>query len=102
MLFRSKNDSLTIENNISYDISLNKDRIIYCIKDIEQTGETIDKKNKASISIYIVQRGDILWDVAKRYSTTREEILDANNLDRDYQLKLGVKIIIEKKLDLEL
>lgn len=97
-----KKESLSIEENISYNISLNKDRKIYCIKNIEETGEIIDKKNKPSITIYIVQKGDILWDVAKRYNTTIDEILAANNLDEDYKMEVGDKIIIEKKLDLDL
>lgn len=97
-----KKESISIENSILYNLSLNKDKIIHCIKNIEETGEIIDKRNKPSITIYIVQKGDILWDVAKRYNTTIEEILDANNLESDYEMEVGDKIIIEKKLDLEL
>jgi spore morphogenesis protein SipL/LysM domain-containing protein len=97
-----KKESVSIENSISYKLSLNKDKMIYCIKNIEETGEIIDKRNKPSITIYIVQKGDMLWDVAKRYNTTIEEILDANNLESDYVMEVGDKIIIEKKLDLEL
>ncbi len=48
----------------------------------------------------MVQREDLLWDIAKRYNTTREEILASNGFTSDYELKLGDKIIIEKNLEL--
>lgn len=96
-----KKDTMSIENSIEYRISLSNDKKIYGIMDIEDTGEAIDKKNMASITVYIVQKGDILWDIAKRYNTTVEEILSSNNLDEDYEMQVGDKIIIEKKVDLD-
>lgn len=96
-----KKDIMSIENSIEYNIGLSNDKKIYGIVDIEETGESIDNRNMASITIYIVQRGDILWDIAKRYNTTLEEILSSNNLEEDYDMKVGDKIIIEKKVDLD-
>lgn len=96
-----KKDIMSIENSIEYNISLSNDKKIHGIMDIEETGEAIDKKDMASITIYIVQKGDILWDIAKRYNTTMEEILSSNNLDASYEMKVGDKIIIEKKVDLD-
>lgn len=93
--------NLSVESNIVHHISLDKDRSIQGIIDIEETGEIIDKKDMASIIIYIVQKGDILWDIARRYNTTMDEILSSNNLDPSYEIRVGDKIIIEKKVDLD-
>jgi LysM repeat protein len=95
-------DILSIDNKINYDIYLNREKTISCIKDIGETSEPIDKSQIPSISIYIVQKGDLLWDVAKRYNTTIEDILSSNNLESSYEIKVGDKIIIEKSLDKDL
>ena len=84
---------------IRYDINLNKEKIINSIKNIEETGELIDLNNRSSITIYIVQKGDILWDIAKRYNSTIEDILSSNNLESSYEINVGDKIIIEKSVD---
>lgn len=97
-----RRDSLSLKNNINYEIRLNKDRKFSGIKSIETTGDMIDKSHMPSITIYIVQKGDILWDVARRYNTTTDEILRSNNLEPNYELKVGDKIIIEKNVDLDL
>ena len=96
-----KKDIMSVETNITHNIALSKDRKIQGIVNIEETGETIDKKDMASITIYIAQKGDILWDIAKRYNTTIDEILSSNNLDTGYEIDVGDKIIIEKKVDLD-
>ena len=46
---------------------------------------------------YIVQAGDTMWDVAKRFSTTTAEIMEANQLDSD-SLKKGQKLLIVREL----
>ncbi len=61
---------------------------------------TIDEKKLQSIPsviIYITQPGDNLWKIAKKYSTTVDNLLKINNLnDRDI-LAPGQQIIILKR-----
>ena len=99
-----KADSLknptNLETVVKHKIKLNRNRLISLVKEVEETGEIIDKREGPSITIYIVQAGDILWDIAKRYNTTVEEILEANeNINAD-NIMPGEKIIIEKKVDI--
>jgi len=89
----------SIEAIIKHKINLNRNRLLSVINSIDETGELIDKKNRPSITIYIVQRDDILWDIAKRYNTTIEEILQANENINPNNIMPGEKIIIEKKVD---
>ncbi len=35
------------------------------ISEIQETDELIDKKNRPSIIIYMIQKDDTLWDIAK-------------------------------------
>lgn len=72
---------------------------INLIKDIEFLD--LDKAfmdNMASITVYIVQKGDTLWKIAKRYHTSVEEIVELNHLENPDQLSIGQKLIILKKI----
>ena len=93
-------DTFVLEAAIKHKIKVNRNRILSVINSLEETGEIIDKKNRPSITIYIVQRNDILWDIAKRYNTTIEEILYANENINPNNIMPGEKIIIEKSVDI--
>ena len=49
---------------------------------------------KASITIYVVQKGDTLWNIAKRYYTTIEELVNVNDIKDPNVIKVGDKILI--------
>ncbi len=91
-----KRDGLSISGKVGIEIILGRNKKIYSIREIKETGEVVDKKNRPSITIYFVQKNDDLWDIAKRYNTTTEQILLSN---KTTELKPGDKIIIEKMVD---
>ncbi|MSU00594.1 DUF3794 and LysM peptidoglycan-binding domain-containing protein [Tissierella pigra] len=93
-------DMFVIEASVKHNIKINRMRSLSLIKSLEETGEIIDKKNRPSITIYIVQRNDKLWNIAKRYNTTIEEILQANDNINPNNIMAGEKIIIEKTVDI--
>ena len=94
------NGRLMINASIKHKININRNRVLNVLNEIDETGELIDKKNRPSITIYIVQRNDTLWDIAKRYNTTLEEIQNANENINPTNVIPGEKIIIEKKVDI--
>lgn len=93
-------DILSIQVVIKNHIFANRERKITMISEIQETDELIDKKNRPSIIIYMIQKDDTLWDIAKRYNTTVDEIVLANNVLSPTTLMPGEKIIIEKKVDI--
>lgn len=50
---------------------------------------------KPSLVIYFAQKGDTLWDIAKSYSVTQENISRANKIVDGY-IKAGQKIVIPR------
>jgi len=55
-----------------------------------------EQENAPGIIGYIVKDGDKLWDLAKKYNTTVESIMEVNNLDQK-ELKSGQKMLIFKE-----
>lgn len=51
-------------------------------------------KKKGSITIYVVQNGDSLWKVAKKYFCTVDSLIGINELENPEELKPGQKLII--------
>ena len=62
--------------------------------------ERTDKKNVpvASLVIYYVQPGDILWNIAKKFKTTVELIKESNNL-KDDTIFPGQQLIMPKVIE---
>lgn len=54
-------------------------------------------KNMPSIVIYVIQKNDTLWKIAKKYSTTIEDIATLNEIENPEMLECGMKLLIPKK-----
>ena len=63
------------------------------VKDVLEGSEEEIQKN-ASITIYIISEGDTLWNLAKKYSTTVDEIVRINEIEDPNFLMAGEKILI--------
>ncbi|WP_129721627.1 DUF3794 and LysM peptidoglycan-binding domain-containing protein [Xylanivirga thermophila] len=62
--------------------------------------EVEDKEpNEGGIFIYFVKPRDNMWNIAKRYNTTIENILKYNDIEDEDHLEVGSRIIIYKKFD---
>ena len=58
----------------------------------------LKKENQSGITIYFSDEGEKLWDVAKRYRTTTDEIARINSIDENILLKKNQKLIIPKRV----
>ncbi len=66
------------------------------ISTIEELEENIDLKVKPSLTVYFMQEEDTIWNLAKKYYTTVERIMETNEIEDPTTIKIGDHIIIEK------
>lgn len=110
-------DTCSIFNTICIDrveADLNRNQIDIVIK-AKRFTEAMDKKSESfivkgedqgeydlskapSIIVYICKEGDNLWDIAKKYNTTEEEIAQVNEIKVDEAIKPGKCLILQKKV----
>jgi len=64
----------------------------------QQPGQAQPGQNRrtrpAGSESYVIQDGDTLWDIASRYDTTVEAIVEANGLANPEDLQVGQEIVI--------
>ncbi|MGE4213899.1 MAG: SPOCS domain-containing protein, partial [Anaerotignaceae bacterium] len=73
-------------------------------KEIQQVISAIDESQEAcprklySVVVYVVQKGDTLWNIAKKYNTTVNDILQVNDIENPDLIYPGQKILILRRL----
>lgn len=55
-------------------------------------------KPTASVIIYVIQKGDTLWNIAKKYNTTVEDLTILNEIENPDKIYAGQKLLILKKI----
>lgn len=60
----------------------------------EVVTEPLENGDKNGIVIYFVQKGDNLWEIAKRYAVPQSEILRFNNMEESDKLEIGNRLFI--------
>ncbi len=91
-------DTVEVKAVLSLDILVLqpvKEPVILGVKEIPLDLEKLQEL--PGITGYIVQPGDCLWDIAKRFHTTRKHVMEANALAGD-QVKPGDRLILVKEV----
>ncbi len=60
---------------------------------IEKSGENNKKEKSCALTIYYCDKGENVWNIAKKYSTTIDAIMQENNMDCDVTEKPGMMLI---------
>ena len=89
-------EQVEVKINIGATCEVFCTKTVDIISEIEESEEEIDLKSRPSLTIYYMQPGDTLWEVAKTYYTTVEKILETNQIEEPTDIEVGDHIIIEK------
>ena len=84
---------------VNFDAVVTKDKELSFITDV--SFEDIDEaflNGIASMIIYVVQPGDTLWCLAKKFNTTVDDIVELNDIENPDLIYPGQKLLILKKV----
>jgi LysM repeat protein len=71
-------------------------KVVTSIQEVE--GISLDPSRIPAVTIYIVQKGDSLWSIAKRYNTTVDSLAKMNNIENPSKIQPGMQIMILKSV----
>ncbi|MEA4846674.1 MAG: DUF3794 domain-containing protein [Clostridiaceae bacterium] len=71
-------------------------KLVESIEAVE--GVSIDYGRMPAVTVYMVQKGDTLWSIAKRYNTTVDALAKLNNIENPSRVTNGMQIMILKNI----
>jgi spore coat assembly protein SafA len=83
---------------VQLDVVVDVDKAAEEEKKGEKKEEKASKDDKPYMTIYIVQKGDTLWKIAKRYNVTLDAIIKANNIANPDLIYPGQRLIIPRQM----
>lgn len=90
-------DEIEVKAVLAFNSFLKAPVRIRNIKEIEFVPFDMEEiEKRPGITGYIVRDGDILWDLAKKYNTTVEGIMEVNDLESG-DIKAGDRLLIFKE-----
>ena len=85
---------IELRTTINFTNSVTENLNLTVVK--EATFSPLEEDDSASITIYIVSKGDTLWQIAKRYRTSVEKLVELNEIEDENLIFPGQKLIIVK------
>lgn len=86
--------SISVNIELNFDIDMFKSLSVPVINNIEEEEE--ENLEDYSVMLYIVKKGDTLWEIAKKYRSTVDTIARINGIENVDKLVVGQKIYIPK------
>jgi hypothetical protein len=84
---------------LTFNTFVSEEKEVNIINNIEFTDMDPSILNgMASMTVYVVQPGDTLWKIAKRYNTAIDELLSVNDIENPTKIFNGQKLLILKKI----
>ena len=80
--------------DLTLDVGLQQNTNLDIIGEISES--ELEDAQDYSVVIYIVKKGDTLWEIAKRFKSTVDDIVRVNGLDNPNKIIEGEKLYIPK------
>lgn len=88
-------EQLNVNIKLSLKSSVYENDEVNIVTKVEESEEELPPT--PSITVYMVQKNDDLWDIAKKHMTTIDDILDINGIQKE-DISTGMKLIIPKRI----
>jgi LysM repeat protein len=90
----------TLEMNVVLERSVKvTNRVeLECVTDLVEISPMVGSESRPSFVVYVVQRGDTLPKIARRYKVNLDALIDYNNLEDPDQMEIGQKLAIPKSM----
>lgn len=85
---------VSIDVNVIFNMGMSKCENLEIIDNIELTQDL--SMEDYSLIIYIVKKGDTLWNIAKKLNSTVDDIVRANEIEDENMINVGEKLYIPK------
>jgi len=82
---------------VEFQITVTGSQRVVLVKELVPLEKTADQGNQPSIVLRVVDDGERIWDVAKLYGTTVEEIMRANGLENETPNRGDLLLIPRKR-----
>ena len=91
IVYASADDyTMPVQSDVTYSESIYGTRVEYPQEKLPESVVATD----VSEDVIIVERGDTLYSLAKKYNTSVDALAQANNLTQPYQLSVGQKLVL--------
>lgn len=85
---------IEINIELEFNLNINKNETLNIIDKIEE--EETREKNIYSMVIYFVKQGDTLWEIAKKFKSTVDDIARVNEIEDPNNIYIGEQLYIPK------
>lgn len=92
------NNELEVRTDINFEALVSENNEGTIITEINISDEGSNINSVASIIIYVVQKGDTLWNIAKKYNNTVDDIVEINDIENPDLIYPGQRLLILKKV----
>ena len=86
-------NEVNVDVDVFFNMQSSKLEKVNNIENIEEEEER--NLENYSVIIYIVKKGDSIWEIAKKYGSTVNDIMDINGMEED-NISIGQKIFIPR------
>lgn len=90
--FNTNGSNLEINMELNLMASLYKTATLRIIDTLQM--EEYEQNSNCGMTIYFVKQGDTLWNIAKKFRTTVDEIVMANELEDKNKIEIGQQLFI--------
>ncbi len=89
-----QNGNIDCNINLEFEINVSMTTGINIIENLNV--EELQEENGYSMIIYFVKQGDTLWNIAKRFKSTVEDIARVNGIEDVNRIRVGEQLFIPK------